>query len=200
MMIKTKSELRQHYRQVRQALSPSEQTNHAKSLMHLLLSEALFQPGHQIAFYWPNDGEISTLPLLAHCLSQQIKCYLPCLDSEQKGLQFGLCDNVTPLFPNRYGIPEPVTQQFATLDQLDYLLVPLVSFDAGGNRLGMGGGFYDYTLNQATEKKPVLIGLAHACQAATTLPTEPWDFPLDAIVTEKRIVWFHKRVKKQQAS
>ncbi len=199
-MANTKTELRHHYRQTRKALSPTEQSQHKKSLTQLLLSENIFQPSQRVAFYWPSDGEISTLSLLSHCLAQRIQCYLPCLDTEQKGLQFGLCDNKTTLFPNRYGIPEPVTEQFVPLDQLDCMLIPLVAFDSAGNRLGMGGGFYDYTLNQATEKKPLLIGLAHACQSATTLPIEPWDFPLDAIATEKRIVWFHKRLSKRQAS
>lgn len=199
-MANTKTELRKHYRQIRKALSSTDQSQHTRNLTQILLSENIFQPNQRIAFYWPSDGEISTLSLLSHCLAQHISCYLPCLDPEQKGLQFGLCDSTTRLFPNRYGIPEPVTETFVTLEQLDCMLLPLVAFDSAGNRLGMGGGFYDYTLNQATEKKPLLIGLAHACQSATRLPVEPWDFPLDAIATEKKILWFHKRFTKQQAS
>lgn len=67
----------------------------------------------------------------------------------------------------------------------DVLFVPLVGFTADGTRLGQGGGHYDRWL---AEHRPALaVGLAWDAQACETLPTEPHDAPLDAVVTPTRI-------------
>ena len=67
--------------------------------------------------------------------------------------------------------------------------LPLVAFDERGNRLGMGGGFYDRTLafSRRPGQKPVLIGCAYAFQEIRMLPAESWDIPLQFIATEKGI-------------
>ena len=69
--------------------------------------------------------------------------------------------------------------------------MPLVAFDEHGNRLGMGGGFYDRSLAFMQHRKqwhsPHLIGLAHELQKISELPCESWDIPLNMIATEKTI-------------
>ncbi|MBE58247.1 MAG: hypothetical protein CMD66_02345 [Gammaproteobacteria bacterium] len=68
--------------------------------------------------------------------------------------------------------------------QLDAVLLPLVSFDGLGGRLGTGGGFYDRYFAD-TETRPWMIGVAYSVQESLEpLPTQPWDIPLDAVVTE----------------
>ena len=73
---------------------------------------------------------------------------------------------------------------------LSLVLLPLVAFDAKGNRMGMGGGYYDraFEFKQKTlSYLPRLIGLAHELQKKEQLPTESWDIPLFAIFTDKKI-------------
>lgn len=98
------------------------------------------------------------------------------------------------LRPNRFGIPEPAGTTVFRARQLDLLLMPLVGFDTAGHRLGMGGGFYDATLAYMRQRrhwrKPRLIGVAFECQRVTALPHDPWDMPLDAVLTEKRLYRF----------
>ena len=68
---------------------------------------------------------------------------------------------------------------------LDLVLAPLVAFDDQGHRLGMGGGFYDRHFGGLPERlRPLLVGVAHEIQRADALPTQPWDMPLDGILTE----------------
>eukprot|EP00487_Bulimina_marginata_P005672 TRINITY_DN23975_c0_g1_i1.p1 TRINITY_DN23975_c0_g1~~TRINITY_DN23975_c0_g1_i1.p1 ORF type:complete len:119 (-),score=11.69 TRINITY_DN23975_c0_g1_i1:63-419(-) len=93
---------------------------------------------------------------------------------------------------NRYGIFEPKLNcsQICPIEQLDILFTPLVAFDVQGNRLGMGGGFYDRTLAkyyQEQWQKPIVIGLAHECQKVDHVPTEAWDIPLKWIATPELI-------------
>ena len=63
--------------------------------------------------------------------------------------------------------------------------MPLVGFDRLGHRLGMGGGFYDRTFAAESWRfrRPCLIGVAHDCQEVEQLSAQPWDVPLDALVT-----------------
>ncbi len=74
------------------------------------------------------------------------------------------------------------------MSQLDIIFTPLVAFDATGQRLGMGGGFYDRTLQDweiayAQQRGPYPIGLAHDCQRVDVLPVQDWDVPLPEIIT-----------------
>ncbi len=72
--------------------------------------------------------------------------------------------------------------------------MPLVAFDSQGQRLGMGGGFYDRTLAQTDlmKKSPLRIGLAHDCQYLDYLPVEPWDLPLAWVLTPKHTYQFRE--------
>ncbi len=92
---------------------------------------------------------------------------------------------------NRYGIAEPLTplSSFWRVSQLDIVLFPLVAFDSSGGRLGMGGGFYDRTFAHLlnSRKRPGFVGVAYEEQQVASLPIEPWDIPLDAVVTPEKI-------------
>ncbi len=90
-----------------------------------------------------------------------------------------------------FGIEEPVGGDPVTMLRHDVVLAPLVAFDDHGRRLGQGGGYYDRALGAvAPEFRPVVIGIAHSFQQVDRVPTESWDIPLDAVVTEDEIVEF----------
>ena len=110
------------------------------------------------------------------------------MHSFRKGyLNFQLAEANDKMQANNFGILEPKLNSQTTLaiDDFDFIFMPLVGFDKQGNRLGMGGGFYDRTLNRIyqSEQRPTLVGLAHDCQQVDKLPIEPWDVPIDLIVT-----------------
>ena len=68
------------------------------------------------------------------------------------------------------------------------MLVPLVAVDLNGNRIGHGAGFYDKTFSfLKSESGPELIGLAHEFQICSSIDPEPWDVPLDLLVTENEV-------------
>jgi 5-formyltetrahydrofolate cyclo-ligase len=63
-------------------------------------------------------------------------------------------------------------------------LVPGVAFDESGGRLGRGGGWYDRLLSRFDRASR--WGLAFSLQLVPQLPLDPWDVPMDAVVTEHR--------------
>ena len=89
---------------------------------------------------------------------------------------------------NRYGIIESSDPRQRGLNSLDALLIPLVGFDARGNRLGMGAGFYDRALAKRLGRRPLAIGVAFGCQQVDSLPVDPWDQPLDYVVTDAGVI------------
>ena len=68
--------------------------------------------------------------------------------------------------------------------------MPLVAFDADCTRIGMGAGYYDRTLEN--KKRCFLIGVAHQFQYVDYIEPQPWDVPLDAVITNKNIYWREK--------
>ncbi|AAU37082.1 unknown [[Mannheimia] succiniciproducens MBEL55E] len=86
---------------------------------------------------------------------------------------------------NAFGILQPKldVRNVLPLNQLDIIFTPLVAFDKSANRLGMGGGFYDRTLQNWQNKSFLPVGLAHQCQQVEKLPVESWDIPLYDILS-----------------
>lgn len=188
-----RQQLRQHYRQARRQLTPQQQQQAEVDLLTLLRQQNKLNNGAKVALYLANDGEVGTQAVIHHCWQQQIEVYLPVLHPFAKGhlLFIRYADN-TPMQANRYGIAEPQLQCQAVcpVADLSLVLTPLVAFDSDGNRLGMGGGYYDRSLSplKSREQAPELIGLAHDCQQADALPAQLWDIPLNAIATPTRYI------------
>lgn len=184
--------LRRQLRACRRALAPQQQRQAARDLYRRLAQHPLFRRARHIALYLPNDGEIDPHLLCRAAWRRGKRVYLPLLAAwPRTHMVFQRIDADEPLRRNRFRIPEPrpCPARQRRPWALDLLLLPLVGFDAGGGRLGMGGGFYDralaYRLRHRNWQKPVLLGLAHACQQVDRLPLESWDVPLHATVTDR---------------
>ncbi|MBB3047326.1 5-formyltetrahydrofolate cyclo-ligase [Litorivivens lipolytica] len=189
-----KSELRRQLRERRRNLSAIEQRIASKALDRQLRTLPALREASKLALYLANDGEISPEITLRRLARMRRRCYLPCL--KNKALQFRRFRPGQTLKNNRFQIPEPPPTRGSavSVNALDVILLPLVGFDRKGNRLGMGGGFYDRTLAGLSKTdRPLLIGLAHHCQEVEQLPVQSWDIPLDAVATDKRVIWLKKR-------
>lgn len=157
----------------------------------ILASDARFIRSHHVACYLASREEFDCEPIIKLIRQTQKNCYLPAL--KDKHLEFKHYNLNDPLRLNHYKILEPESSQVIPTPELDIVLVPLVGFDPQGNRLGMGGGFYDRTfafLRENQTHKPLLIGLAYESQQLPELPPDPWDVRLDAVLTEKRLLNF----------
>ena len=190
-----RNELRRSLRQQRRALTPHQRREASAALDRRLGPHPLFLRSRHIAFYLPNDGEMDLSPLLHRALAMGKKCYLPVLSPlYHNRLWFAPYHDESELALNRFGIPEPIVNWAGMRPAwtLDLVLTPLVAFDAAGNRLGMGGGYYDRTLAYLTRRrhwhKPHLLGTAYAFQQVESLPHEPWDVPLHGVVTETSLL------------
>jgi len=185
-------QLRQTLRARRRALSADERATSAHALALNLQRQRLFLSSRRIACYLAVGGEIDTLPLIERAYRLHKRIYLPVLarNSTRIFLRFAAYEPGDRLVTNRFGIPEPdvPARRLVNGSDLDLVLTPLVAFDALGNRLGMGGGYYDrsfHFLHHNTRwQHPHLVGIAYDFQRVPRLKSEAWDVPLHGIITD----------------
>ncbi|QGM80174.1 5-formyltetrahydrofolate cyclo-ligase [Otariodibacter oris] len=176
-------QVRKLIRAKRLLLSPSEQDFAAKSIISPSFQLIEQNNAEKLAFYLPFDGEISPLELINYLRIKGKKIYLPVLHPfSANQLLFLEYDDDTDLEKNLFGILQPKLdiRKVLPTSELDMIFTPLVAYDTRGNRLGMGGGFYDRTLAQYPDI--VSVGLAHRCQQVDSLPIEHWDIPLKHLI------------------
>ncbi|WP_350238354.1 5-formyltetrahydrofolate cyclo-ligase [Pectobacterium colocasium] len=187
----SRQQIRQAVRQSRRLLTPDQQALFAQQACERIIAHPRIIGAESVAVFLSFDGELDTSPLIQQLWQQGKRVYLPVLHPFRAGhLLFLRYAPDTELVRNRLKIMEPRldVRQVLPLPQLDILLTPLVAFDRHGQRLGMGGGFYDRTLQYRNQmsRGPYPIGLAHDCQQVDALPVESWDIPLPEIITPSR--------------
>lgn len=193
-----KNSLRKEIRDKRRALSDSEREQAAFALAENIISSKVFKQSRHIAFYLANDGEMNLDAVIQFAWKQGKKCYLPVLAQPNTNkLWFIPFTPSSKLYLNRFGIAEP--EHFNSIRarktlSLDLIMMPLVAFDLHGNRLGMGGGFYDRTLaflrHRKAWHKPELLGIAYEFQKQQHIKASSWDVPVTSIATEEKIYRF----------
>lgn len=197
----TNAQLRRQLRQQRRFLSSSCQRRHALRVLRQIRQSGLLRRYRSFAIYLEADGELATAGIIRHLLCHNKTVLLPALyPFAHNRLWFLPYNEQTLLKKNRFKIFEPADPHSRfSLAAIDVIFMPLVAFDTHGNRLGMGGGFYDRTLstlkNKGDMKKPLLIGLAHELQKIETLQTNSWDITLDGVITEQHFYRFSSHIK-----
>ena len=183
------SELRGPMRERRRGLTVRDRLDAAAGVAANLLPELSAFDG-RVAGYWAVGGELP-LHAVQSNLPATLRWCLPVLHGDGR-LRFREWSAGQPLAPNRHGIPEPSAGPLLDASGLAVVLVPLLAFDAKGNRLGQGGGWYDRSFAfrrtgdgepRATQRSPRLVGIAYEWQQVDGLEAAEWDVPLDAVAT-----------------
>ena len=168
-------------------------TNHECLLWsRAIQTRALQLPGYaaarSVALYSPAQNEVATDAILNRALADGRKVFYPRTGTDGSGL-FIRAIAADDLRAARYGILEPSgTERLSDGDRQDLVVfVPGVAFDAAGNRLGRGKGWYDRMLAKLGDK-PILVALAYDFQVVKEVPIEAWDRKVHYIVTETKLI------------
>ena len=176
--------MRRQARERRERLAPEERAAAAERLRDRFLSEIEAPSDAVVSGYWPIEAELDVRPLLHSLADRGHRVALPLVAGRGLPLRFREWRHGEPLESAGFGLMQPSDR--ATEVEPDLLLVPLLAFDRAGDRLGYGAGYYDLTLAALRRKKPALaVGVAFAAQEVDRVPRDPWDEPLDWIVTEE---------------
>lgn len=180
-----KSALRAEALRRRAAIAHERRAEIGEALAALFLAEVSVAPMMSVAGYWPVRDEVDVLPLLGKLGERGCKVALPCVSGRGVPLVFRLWRPEDRLRQGAFGIMEPAD---APPVVPDVVLVPVVAFDAGCNRLGYGAGFYDRTLAAIrAEGKVLAAGIGCEAQKFDSVPAEGHDVAMDMIVTEKAV-------------
>ena len=189
--------IRKQLRSQRRSLSAEQQILRSEKITSTLTSQSFFLRAKRVGIYLANDGEIDPAVIIDICHKSKKQCFLPVIHPLKiNRLHFARYRQNSQLIANRYGILEPnIKSSYLVAPwSLDVILMPLVGFDRQGNRLGMGGGFYDRTLAFKAQNQypaPRLVGLAHSFQEIESISAQPWDIAVDHVITEKEMIGTH---------
>ncbi len=196
LLSQQKQQLRTLIRQKRSALSASEVITKSQLINHNFLTNLLNNIPHQshdiFSLYLASYNEVTTTLISKHFITNNIKFCYPKIIAPNQHLQFIAAQEGQEFVANNLypKILEPKLDKASEVVIPQFIILPILGFDHHRNRLGMGGGFFDRTINHLKNlnHKIITIGLAYEFQRAeTNIPVENTDQKLDFIVTEKNI-------------
>jgi 5-formyltetrahydrofolate cyclo-ligase len=183
-----KPELRRTARQMRRAMPAWRRRRAALRIARLAPRVPALRRGHRVALYLAAGLELDTAALITTLRRHGFTPFVPVVCGS--ALRFA------PLAPvyrrHALGMLQPESRVRLPVRAMHCVLIPLLAFDAGGRRLGQGGGFYDRTLAQCG-RWPHRVGLAFAAQQLARLPADAHDVPLHAVLTERGYRHFFDR-------
>jgi 5-formyltetrahydrofolate cyclo-ligase len=182
--VSQKERIRQELKARRLLLSPEEVRR--KSLLIVSRAKELLRELNPSSclFFHPIKNEPDLTSLASELLKEGKTVAFPkVVGREIVPIQVS---SLRELQPGRFGILEPPYSPQKVLKEVDAVFVPGIAFDGRGYRIGFGGGYYDRLL----EKLPVKakIGVCFDFQLLEELPTEPFDVPVDFVITENTTV------------
>lgn len=128
-----------------------------------------FREAHTVALFWSLSDEIYTHDLVRRAAHEK-RVVLPVVDGDD--MTFREVDSCENLQTGAFGIAEPRYGKVCQPDEIDFILVPGVAFDASGRRLGRGRGYYDKYLPRT---KAYRVGVCFDYQFVAEVPAEAHD-------------------------
>ncbi|MHA6696871.1 5-formyltetrahydrofolate cyclo-ligase [Chryseobacterium sp. A301] len=185
----TKSEIRQHYLELRKTLSSDEVLSYSTQIfdrflkafdpseiqkVHLFLSIAKFK-------------EVNTELFISYFLERGIRVFVPKMVGDTL-ISIEL-KRETPMALNSWGILEPTSTMDSGEKDFDLVITPLLYCDLLGNRVGYGKGFYDrFFASLPAKTKKVGVGYFDPVQPVEDVYDS--DVPLDYLVTPREVLSF----------
>ncbi|HOI59513.1 MULTISPECIES: 5-formyltetrahydrofolate cyclo-ligase [unclassified Methanoculleus] len=181
-MSQTKAALREQAKEARLLLSPSQITEYSRSITERLLD--LLNGCTTVMVYVAKAPEVETSGLIADLNRRGVRVVVPIIERETCSLRLSYLPDPAALSPSTFNVPEPIGHELpARPEEIEVVIIPMLAFDAEGNRLGYGAGYYDRFLSRYPH--PQKIGIAFSCQQTPSVPVDENDVKMDWIVTEK---------------
>lgn len=176
-----KQELRRQIRAAKKAVPFCDKLSRSVPIMARVEQLAQFQQAETVLLYWSMEDEVQTHDFVDRWHTRK-RILLPCVDGDDLLLrQYTGPDCLVA--GEQFGIGEPTGEIYSDYDSIQLIIVPGMAFDRHNNRMGRGRGFYDRLLKNAF--KAFKVGVAFDFQMVELVPTESFDVPMDAVVSEE---------------
>lgn len=187
------AELRARCRWARRGMDPATRRTAQALLIEQLLGLTELAPpaeptaSARLGMYLATDGEADLSAAAEELEARGWQVLLPVI-GPARSMTFAPWSPGAPVVENRFGVAEPVHDDadLVAADALRVVIVPCVAVDRSGHRLGFGAGYYDRALAAATAT--LRAGVAFEVQVVERIRPQPWDVPLDVVVTETGVL------------
>lgn len=182
----TRTEEKQQLRRTMRALEASLSTRYKEESSRAIAGHLLAMPEYQEAgtvfCFVGTDREINTYPILEDVLAAGKRLCVPlCIG---KGImELRQVTDLRQLVPGSYGILEPSADSpLVSVDEVDFAVLPCLTCNHLGQRLGRGGGYYDRFLSHY---RGGTVLLCREKLIREEIPLEPHDYPVPWVLTER---------------
>ncbi len=183
-MTEQKKELRRKVKERRDSLPDEGKQMADAAIVGRIAASDAFQAAGAILLYAPHGSEINLLPLVRTARREGKLVAFPRCNIETHTMQFLVLTPEARLMPGAYGIPEPPADApICPMDEKTLCILPGLTFDPTGGRLGYGAGYYDRFLS---DFPGVRMGAVYESLVVREVPTEAHDIPVEWLITENR--------------
>lgn len=181
---RVKTAMRQSIKQMRAELDPELKKYMDDAITDTFLGSTSYTRSDVILTYVSTDIEVSTERIIQTALDDGKRVACPrCIDGTRE-MEFYYIESLDELQPRTFGVREPEDDPARLYNGTGYpiCIVPGLSFDRWGYRLGYGKGYYDRFLSQYDGWT---VGLCYSACVQYKLPHGRFDRPVDRLITEK---------------
>ena len=185
MIDEIKNQLRLKYKDLRKGMQDSLKQQYDQQIFNNLLKFQDFQQADTVLTYMSTKMEIDTHQIIEYSLNNKKKIALPkCMNNN---MNFYYYDKTTLLRKSKNGILEPYGTENDIVDLSENIIciVPGLTFDLNGYRLGYGGGYYDRFLCE--NNILITVGLCYQNNLTDKLIINQYDMPVNYIITENSL-------------
>ena len=186
-----KKQLRSFYKQQRLCMDKSVKTDLDAKIAQKLLDSEMYKACDDLLVYVSFGIEVDTLEIIRQALAEK-NVYCPRCVEGTNIMEFYKVSSFADLQQGSYGILEPQTNS-DTLNGFGknaLCVVPALSYDKKGYRLGFGKGYYDRFLSGFDG---VSVGICYDNCLIDELPSDKFDICVDHLITENKSVSFGLR-------
>jgi 5-formyltetrahydrofolate cyclo-ligase len=193
----TKDELRREARRRLRDLLPSQREAAETEIARLVWTVPEVADARTLLLFAHLPDEVSTDAIALEALTRGMHVVFPRVIPGTRSMDLHAVSEPSSLRIGAYGIREPDPERSARVpaEMVDAVLVPGLAWDWRGGRLGRGAGYYD-RLFALPQWRGFRCGVFFAAQEFPRVPTDPWDVPLQAVVTEKGLTQRHRGTEK----
>lgn len=186
-----KKALRKEMRSKRASMSKEDRDIASHNIISNLLNNPIYKSAATIMAYASMPEEIQLNELFDNAFANDKTLAIPLIIGRGT-MRPVFLPTVEDLVVGDFGIMtvRQDKRKFVEFDDIDCVIVPGAAFDSKGNRLGLGGGYYDRFLQRVPNAKRVALSFGY--QLLETVPAEPHDAKMDIIITENETLTFER--------
>lgn len=192
-----KKELRRQVLSARRSLSDGERNRQSQAVLARLTDWDVYITANTVMLFLSMPDELATQAIIEDAWQRGKTVCVPRMEKEYGYMKAATIRSFADVSAGRMGIWEPRAETCAIVEPavLDLIIVPGVAFDRTGGRCGMGAGYYDRFLPQASQA--ILAGAALSCQLVPQVPQTQEDYPLDYLITAEELLAFTNKRQHQ---